>query len=352
MNKKTATWVTAAVLASLASPILARAPTAQVGTATAQSIPGPVPGYAVSEAYARLVARQTYFWAWPMVNVYNRLLAMRQVPQPGLNGGIVPVAPPNHLSMLHDYIEPQERFVACPNQDVVYGSAIFDLNQTPVVVQVPDFGSRFWVYQAVDLRTDGFASLGKLYGTRPGFYLFVGPDWHGQVPKGIRQVFRSATAVGSFIPRVFMDDTPEDRAAVQTVIGKIGLYPLSEFDGKVKVTDWSKLPSFGSGETSARRARCWPPRRKILRSRPPSWTRRRKPMPIWSRRCSTSIRSASRCRLTGTPSATARNSAPTTSRVRRWRSPTFSSTSRTRRSTSMPTPTLRASVSTARSAIR
>jgi hypothetical protein len=29
------------------------------------------------------------------------------------------------------------------------------------------------------------------------------------------------------------------------------LYPLSEFDGKVKVTDWAKLPSFGSGETSA-----------------------------------------------------------------------------------------------------
>ena len=125
------------------------------------SVPGPVPGYAISEEYARLVARQTYFWAWPMVNVYGRLLAMKQVPQPGLNGGIVPVAPPNHLSMLHDYIEPQERFVACPNQDVVYGSAIFDLNQTPVVVQVPDFGKRFWVYQAVDLRTDGFASLGK-----------------------------------------------------------------------------------------------------------------------------------------------------------------------------------------------
>jgi hypothetical protein len=252
MNKKAATWVTAAVLASLASPILARSPSGtQTSAATVHSVPGPVPGYNISAEYARLVARQTYFWAWPMVNVYNRLLAMRQVPQPGLNGGIVPVAPPNHLSMLHDYIEPQERFVACPNQDVVYGSAIFDLNQTPVVVQVPDFGARFWVYQAVDLRTDGFASLGKLYGTKPGFYLFVGPDWHGQVPKGIRQVFRSATAVGSFIPRVFMDDTPEDRAAVQAVIGKIGLYPLSEFDGKVKVTDWAKLPSFGSGETSA-----------------------------------------------------------------------------------------------------
>lgn len=259
MNRKAATWVTAAVLASLASPILAKSPTAQTGdanastpaTSAAMSVAGPVPGDTVSEAYARLIARQTYFWAWPMTNVYNRLLAMQHVPQPGLNGGIVPVAPPNHLAMLHDYIEPQERFVACPNQDVVYGSAILDLNQTPVVVQVPDFGDRFWVYQAVDLRTDGFASLGKLYGTKPGFYLLAGPNWHGTVPKGIRQVFRSSTGVGSFIPRVFMDDAQEDRAAVQAVIDKIGLYPLSDYDGKVKVTDWSQLPHFGSGEASA-----------------------------------------------------------------------------------------------------
>ncbi|RKE25389.1 hypothetical protein B0G76_6919 [Paraburkholderia sp. BL23I1N1] len=39
--------------------------------------------------------------------------------------------------------------------------------------------------------------------------------------------------------------TPEDRVAVQSVIAKIGLYPLAEYDGKVKETDWSKLPSFG-----------------------------------------------------------------------------------------------------------
>ncbi|WP_281663408.1 DUF1254 domain-containing protein [Paraburkholderia fungorum] len=254
MNKKAATWVTAAVLASVAAPILAKTPQGQPAHANASaaaSVPGPVAGYAISDQYARLVARQTYFWAWPMVNVYGRLLAMRQVPQPGLNGGIVPVAPPNHLSMLRDYIQPQERFVACPNQDVVYGSAILDLNQTPVVVQVPDFGKRFWVYQAVDLRTDGFASLGKMYGTRPGFYLLAGPDWHGQVPKGIRQVFRSPTGVGSFIPRVFMDDTAEDRAAVQPVLAKVGLYPLAEYDGKVKETDWSKSPSFGSAGAAA-----------------------------------------------------------------------------------------------------
>jgi hypothetical protein len=32
-------------------------------------------------------------------------------------GSVMPVAPLNRLSMLTDYIEPLERWVACPNQD-------------------------------------------------------------------------------------------------------------------------------------------------------------------------------------------------------------------------------------------
>jgi hypothetical protein len=207
--------------------------------------PGPVHEYAMSEAYARTLARNVYVWAWPMVNVYNRLLAARQVPKPGLNGGVVPLAPPNRLSMLHDYIEPSERYVACPNQDVVYGSAVVDLDASPVVVQVPDFGSRFWVIQVVDTRTDSFAGLGKMYGTKPGFYLLVGPNWKGKVPTGIQHVFRSPTSVGLVIPRVFMDDSPEDRKAIQASINGLGVYPLADYTGKPQITDWSALPAFG-----------------------------------------------------------------------------------------------------------
>ncbi len=42
------------------------------------------------------------------------------------------------------------------------------LERSPVVIQVPDFGDRFWVYQAVDLRTDSFVRLGKMYGDDAG----------------------------------------------------------------------------------------------------------------------------------------------------------------------------------------
>src|SRR5262249_29257142 len=99
--------------------------------------PGPVPGTRVTAAYIRQVAQSAYRWAWPMVNVYSRHAAYAKLPAPGLAGGVLPVAPPNHLCMLRDYIEPSERAVACPNQDVVYGQCVADFAKEPVVVQVP-----------------------------------------------------------------------------------------------------------------------------------------------------------------------------------------------------------------------
>jgi hypothetical protein len=211
---------------------------------TKKSVSGPVAGTRMSEAYARALARVVYVWAWPMINVYNRRIGFTQLKEPGRLGGVLPAAPPNRLSMLTHYVEPSEREVACPNQDVVYGGGPLALDIEPVVIQVPDFGDRFWVYQIVDVRTDSFAGLGKMYDTKPGFYLLVGPDWRGDVPKSITEVFCAGSNTGFTVPRVFMDDTDADRAAVQPLIRQIDVYPLSQFDGNMKTTDWSKTPSF------------------------------------------------------------------------------------------------------------
>lgn len=220
-------------------------------------VPGPVSGTRITEEYARMVARQAYFWAWPMINVYNRRQTFKDLPEPGLMGGVVPVAPLNRLSMLSDYIEPQERMVACPNQDVVYGAASLGLDVEPVVIQVPDFGDRFWVYQVVDVRTDSFAELGKMYGTTPGFYLLAGPEWKGEVPGGIAAVFRSSTNTGFVIPRVFQDASDDDKRAVQPLINQIDMYPLSMFNGKLKQRDWSKQPRFPAQDTGGGAETAW-----------------------------------------------------------------------------------------------
>src|SRR5215468_1005550 len=104
--------------------------------------PGPDTRVKITEEYAKLVARNAYFWAWPLVNVYNRRLKYETVSEVVM-AGPVPAAPVNHLGMLTDYIAPEERIVACPNQDVVYGAGSLALEVSPVVVQVPDFGDRF-----------------------------------------------------------------------------------------------------------------------------------------------------------------------------------------------------------------
>lgn len=234
---------------------------AVVATAvSAQQVPAPTKpadvvqpsdGIIMSPAYAKMVARSAYVWGWPMVNMLNRYAKITQAPHPGLLNGILPAAPRGQVGMLHDYIEPSETFVTCPNQDVVYGLGFFSLDEEPVIAQVPDFGDRFWVYALYDARTDQFAELGRAYKTKPGFYLLIGPNWKGEKPAGVEAVIRARTPLANGIPRVFMDDTPEDRAAIQSVINQIVFYPLNQFDGKMKTIEWRNTPNIVAPQDNA-----------------------------------------------------------------------------------------------------
>jgi len=224
--------------AALAAPVVA-----QQATSKPPTLAQPAPGVNMQPEYIKTVARMAYIWGWPMVNMTNRRTAITKAPHPGLLNGVLPAAPRGQIGMLHDYIAPDQTFIACPNQDVVYGLGFFSLDEEPVVVQVPDFGERFFVYAFYDARTDQFGEIGKPYKSKPGFYLLVGPNWKGDKPAGIEAVFRSPTELANAIPRIFMDDTAEDRKAIQPLINQVVVYPLKEFDGKMKSIDWSKAPA-------------------------------------------------------------------------------------------------------------
>jgi hypothetical protein len=222
---------------------------------SAAEVPGTPTGTVMTKEYVEMVGRLAYVWGWPLLNNMNRAAAVEHLPEPGRIGGVVPGSPPGYISMLTNYIDAAEKFVTCPNQDTVYGAGYQRLDTKPVIVQVPDFGERFFTYQMTDARTDSFASIGKQYDTKPGFYLLVGPNWTGHVPEGINATFHSPTDLCAVFPRVFQNDTPEDDLAIQSLLNQVMVYPLSEFDGKMKTKDWSKTPAFpapagqGQGET-------------------------------------------------------------------------------------------------------
>ncbi len=226
-----------------------------VAPKTAADVPTFAAGAPLSEAYVQTLGRMAYIWAWPLINMNSRHTMFSQVKESSLLGGILPVAPIGQITMLHDYMEPSQRFVTSPNQDVVYGAGFFSLDKEPTIIQVPDFKGRFWVYQIIDQRTDSFCEVGQQYKTEPGHYLLVGENWKGKVPKGVKGVFRSSTNIAAVFPRVFMDDTKADREAIRPLINQVMAYPLSQYDGKMKTKDWSKIPDLkrkkasGSAET-------------------------------------------------------------------------------------------------------
>ena len=76
---------------------------------------------------------------------------------------------------------------------IAAGLGYLSLEAEPVVVQVPDFGDRFWTLPVYDARTDQISELGLQYGTKPGFYMVVGPNWKGATPPGVAGVVRSST---------------------------------------------------------------------------------------------------------------------------------------------------------------
>src|SRR5262245_65326136 len=131
-------------------------------------------GVMMHPAYAEAIGRIAYIWGWPLVNTMNRRAAITQASQPGRLNGVLPVAPRGQIAMLSDYIDPGQTFATCPNQDVVYGLGFFSLDEEPVVIQVPDFGDRFWIYALYEARTEQIGELGKTYGRKHGLYHVVG----------------------------------------------------------------------------------------------------------------------------------------------------------------------------------
>jgi hypothetical protein len=231
-------FVLVAALALVAGPAAAQQ---VLISQTAAWVRGPAPG-PMTKAYVQMVGRMAYVWGWPLVYVYNQRTELTKVPEPILLNGAICIAPINQVSMLTGYVDPAENYIADPNQDVVYGLGFMSFEKEPVVIQVPDFGDRFWTLPVYDARTDQISELGLQYGTKPGFYMIVGPDWKGATPAGIAGVVRSSTNFAATMPRIFLNDTPEDHAAIQPALNQILIYPLSQFDGKMKTKDWSKVP--------------------------------------------------------------------------------------------------------------
>ena len=160
----------------------------------------------LSDAEATEIAVEAYLYAYPLV-------VMDVTRQVSTNcetaSGAKMCAPINQFAHVPAFPDATFTDVVRPNADTLYSSLWFDVTREPQVIHVPDSGGRYYLLPMLDLWADVFASPGKrTTGTAEQTFAIVGPDWKGELPKGVDMV-RSPTGLGWMIGRTQTNGKPD-----------------------------------------------------------------------------------------------------------------------------------------------
>ncbi|KWE55927.1 DUF1254 domain-containing protein [Burkholderia sp. MSMB2157WGS] len=103
--------------------------------------------------------------------------------------------------------------VTKPNHDTLYSIAMLQLDASPVQIDTPASGSRYFSLALMDAYTNNFAIRGTSAdnGVAKVFWV-VGPNWHGEAPAGVI-VLRSSTNAVWALARTYVSDASDYPAA-------------------------------------------------------------------------------------------------------------------------------------------
>ena len=181
---------------------------------------------AISPAESKAIAADAYLYAYALLFNYKTLF--QQTMDPSFLGYIGGLNRYRHYSR---GFSPADKDIVTPSNDTPYSWAWLDLRAEPMVVSVPASGDRYYVLQWFDLYTHNFAYIGsRATGTDAGDYLFAGPGWIGEVPKGIKQVFHSETQIIGTLTRTSWTG-PEDLDGLVAMQRQYRIRALSEYTG-------------------------------------------------------------------------------------------------------------------------
>jgi hypothetical protein len=182
----------------------------------------------VTPVEAQAIAREAYTYGYPLVDNYRIMYAyFINEKDPEYK------APFNQIKNIPRVYTPEDTTIQSPNSDTPYSMAGLDLRAEPVVLTIPAIEKeRYFSVQLIDLYTFNFDYIGsRTTGNDGGRYLVAGPHWKGDIPQGIKKVFRSETdfAIAAYRTQLF---NPEDLPNVEKVQAGYLVQTLSAFLGK------------------------------------------------------------------------------------------------------------------------
>lgn len=136
------------------------------------------------------ISEEAFIYGFPMVMAYNIIYDFSINKNSGQYKG-----PFNKLINDARVFTPADTAVVTPNSDTPYSFLLMDLRTEPMILCVPEVEkNRYYSIQLVSLYTFNFGYIGsRATGNDAGCYALVGPNWNGEIPAGIKKVFRSET---------------------------------------------------------------------------------------------------------------------------------------------------------------
>src|SRR6266700_5358348 len=144
----------------------------------------------VSPAEARTIAKEAYVYGFPIVDNYRIQHAYwMDRTNPEYKG------PFNQIWNSASLFSPADKAIQTPNSDTLYSFIGADLRSEPLVLTVPAIEKeRYFSVQLIDYYTFNFDYIGtRTSGNGGGSFLLAGPEWKGDAPKGVKEVFRCET---------------------------------------------------------------------------------------------------------------------------------------------------------------
>jgi hypothetical protein len=190
------------------------------------ALPLPANAQSLSPAEARQIAEDAYIYGYSLITTEVTRVQGANVSKADL---AKLSAPMNQFANVPRYPPVDYRGVSAPNADTLYSVAWLDLSE-PIVFSHPDMGSRFYLFEMVDLWMHDLESSPSIRtaGGKAENYLITGPGWNGTVPTGMKQI-PIATRYMAILGRTYADGTEQDYKAVNELQAQYKLTPLASW---------------------------------------------------------------------------------------------------------------------------
>lgn len=181
------------------------------------------------EALAYSQALQAYVFTFPLIITERERVRRERLTGPVPNE---PAAPINQLGHMTQLATAAGDLPYSPNNDTVYTGIALDLTAEPIILHMPDIRDRYVSVQVADayIENQPYLYSTRVNGGRSLNIGFVGPNWRGRLPRGVREA-RVSTNLVSIAVRIAVADEA-DLANVRRYQDQMSLTALSAWRGR------------------------------------------------------------------------------------------------------------------------